>query len=61
MKRTVKSDLDKFYTKVELVNKLISKIDFSNYDLVVDPCCGNGVFYNNINHNNKIAIDISPE
>ena len=60
MKRILKSDLDKFYTKTELVQKLISYIDFSNFDLVVDPCCGDGAFYSQINHTNKIGIDILP-
>lgn len=60
MKRIVKSDLDKFYTKEELVKKLLSNFDFNKYDLVVDPCCGDGAFYKNIPHENKIAIDILP-
>jgi hypothetical protein len=60
MKRILKSDLDKFYTKTDLVKNILSKIDFSDYDCVVDPCCGDGAFYLNINHNNKIAIDILP-
>lgn len=60
MKRIVKSDLDKFYTKTELVKKLLRNFDFTNYDLIVDPCCGDGAFYNNIQHANKIAIDILP-
>ena len=60
MKRIVKSDLDKFYTKTELVKKLINNFDLTNYDLIVDPCCGDGAFYNSIQHDNKIAIDILP-
>jgi predicted RNA methylase len=60
MKRILKSDLDKFYTKRELVQQLISNIDFSDFDLVVDPCCGDGAFYSQINHTNKIGIDILP-
>jgi hypothetical protein len=60
MKRILKSDLDKFYTKSELSINLISKIDISKYDIIVDPCCGDGSFYNNIKHNNKIGIDILP-
>jgi hypothetical protein len=60
MKRILKSDLDKFYTKIHLVKNLISKINFSDYELVVDPCCGDGAFYLNINHKNKLAIDILP-
>jgi predicted RNA methylase len=60
MKRINKSDLDKFYTKEDLAIELISKIDLSKYDLVIDPCCGDGSFYSNINHSNKIGIDILP-
>ena len=60
MKRILKSDLDKFYTKRELVQQLISNVDFSNFDLIVDPCCGDGAFYSQINHSNKIGIDILP-
>ncbi len=61
MKRILKSDLDKFYTKIDLSKNLIKKIDFSKYDLVVDPCCGDGSFFSNIDHSNKIGIDISPD
>lgn len=60
MKRILKSKLDKFYTKPELAKYLIDKIDLSKYDLVVDPCCGDGSFYKNINHDNKVGIDILP-
>lgn len=60
MKRILKSDLDKFYTKEDLAINLISKIDLLDYDLIVDPCCGDGAFYSNINHPNKIGIDILP-
>jgi predicted RNA methylase len=60
MKRILKSDLDKFYTKKELAIDLISKVELNNFDIVVDPCCGDGSFYSNINHQNKIGIDILP-
>lgn len=59
MKRILKSKLDKFYTKIDLAKYLIGKINLSYYDLIVDPCCGDGAFYNNINCN-KIGIDILP-
>ena len=60
MRRILKSDLDKFYTKLELVTSLLKNIDFLQYELVIDPCCGDGAFYSNINHKNKLAIDILP-
>lgn len=61
MKRILKSELDKFYTKPELSKYLISKINLGDYDLIIDPCCGDGSFYLNINHENKIGIDIDPQ
>jgi predicted RNA methylase len=60
MKRILKSELDKFYTKEEIAKDLISKIDMNEYDLIIDPSCGDGAFYSNIKHDNKIAIDIEP-
>ena len=58
MKRILKSELDKFYTKQEIAKSLIAGIDLSKYGLVLDPCCGDGAFYSNIDHANKIGIDI---
>lgn len=59
MKRILKSELDKFYTKKNVAKELISKIDISSFDIYIDPCCGDGSFYNNVIHENKIGIDIS--
>ena len=61
MKRILKSELDKFYTKESLSKKLINYTDLSKYDYVIDPCCGDGSFFNNIEHPNKIGIDILPQ
>lgn len=61
MKRILKSDLDKFYTKIDLAKYLIDKVKLdSNVKLVLDPCCGDGAFYSNIDFENKIGIDILP-
>lgn len=59
MKRILKSELDKFYTKEDLSKYLLTKIDFNNYDIAIDPCCGDGAFYKNIPIK-KIGIDILP-
>jgi predicted RNA methylase len=61
MKRILKSELDKFYTKINIANYLINLLDIDSFDLVIEPSCGSGSFYNQINHNNKIGIDIAPE
>ena len=56
-----KIDLDKFYTKKDVVLKCINYINFSLYDFVIEPSAGNGSFYNQIKHNNKIGLDLKPE
>ena len=58
MKRILKSELDKFYTKQDVAKYLIDKVNIDYYDLVVDPSCGDGSFYSNIHCDNKIGIDI---
>jgi hypothetical protein len=61
MKRILKSNLDKFYTKKEVAIDLISKVNLDkSTKVVIDPCCGDGSFFSNINFN-KIGIDISPD
>lgn len=61
MARNIKEKNDKFYTKTELVCKLLETINISDYDLVIEPSAGNGSFSKNIHHNNLIALDIEPE
>lgn len=54
-------ELDKYFTKEHIVKKCLETIDFSDYDFVIEPSAGSGAFFNNINHLNKIGLDISPE
>jgi len=61
MKRIIKSKLDKFYTKIEVSKKLLNLIDYKSFDIVIDPSCGNGSFFNQIDHPHKIGIDIDPD
>jgi len=61
MKRILKSELDKFYTKKEVAKSLIKLVDLDLFDVVIEPSCGSGSFYNQIQHNNKIGVDIKPE
>ena len=57
--------LDKFYTKPEYSKKCIDKVfemyDISKWDLIIEPSAGDGSFFNQIQSNNKIGIDILPE
>jgi hypothetical protein len=52
---------DKFYATPEVAKLCIDSIDISEYDTIVEPSAGDGSFYNQINHKNKIGIDIMPE
>lgn len=55
------SGLDKYYTKKEVVEFCISKLNFDDYDFIIEPSAGSGAFYHRIKHHNKIGLDISPE
>ena len=54
-----KNKYDKFYTKSEVANYLISQIDINKYDFILEPSAGSGAFSNLIE--NCFAIDIEPE
>lgn len=60
---TIDKALDKYYTKksiVKLCLKKLSEIE-RDFDFVIEPSAGNGAFYNEISHFNKIGIDIFPQ
>ena len=40
----VKQELDKFYTKKDVVEQLLKEIDLKNFDLIIEPSAGNGGF-----------------
>ena len=54
-----KYGLDKFYTKEEVVDDILNKIDISKFSSVVEPSAGNGSFSKKIE--NVYAYDIEPE
>lgn len=54
-----KYGLDKFYTKEEVVDRILHKIDISKYSTVIEPSAGNGSFSKKIE--NVYAYDIHPE
>jgi hypothetical protein len=57
--------IDKFYTKPEIakycVDKTTSILPFSNFDIIMEPSAGNGVFFNLLPPNKRLGIDIEPE
>lgn len=58
------SALDKFYTKTDTANQCIEyvkkEVNFSDYDIILEPSAGNGSFYTQL-PSNKIGLDIDPE
>lgn len=52
---------DKFYTKKEVVAKVISVINFNDYDFIVEPSAGNGSFTSFIPSEKSISLDLVPE
>ena len=54
--------LDQYYTKESVVLLCMFFINRLNrqYDAIIDPSAGNGVFLDVANHTNKIGLDIMP-
>ena len=52
-------ELDKFYTKKEIAKELISYLDVTKYDKIIEPSAGNGSFSKQIK--NITAFHIMPE
>lgn len=54
-----KYGLDKFYTKPEIVDYILRKINLNDYDVIIEPSAGSGSFSHKIK--NCLAYDIKPE
>lgn len=59
------NELDQFYTNSEIAEKCFNTVkntvDIENYDIILEPSAGNGSFYNILDHNKRIGIDIDPK
>lgn len=53
-----KDSLDRFYTKPEVVDRLLKEVDVSKYDIIVEPSAGSGSWSNKLV--GCVAIDIAP-
>lgn len=56
---SLKSVLDKFYTKDNVALNCIETLDLEPYDFIIEPSAGNGAFSNQIV--DCLAFDIQPE
>lgn len=61
MARNKKHINDKFYTKTDLVERLLKKLDLDIYDLIIEPSAGSGSFSDRLRDRNLISLDIDPE
>ena len=63
MQRKVQSytGLDKYYTLESVAKRCLEKLQIEKYDFVIEPSAGEGAFYKNLHHPNKIGLDIAPE
>lgn len=58
-KRKNAGQFDKFYTKESIVDYIMSLIDITQYEVIIEPSAGDGAFSNKIK--NCIAYDIDPQ
>jgi len=56
-----KYGLDQFYTKPGVVEKCLETLNLDEYDIIIEPSAGEGVFYHMANHNNKYGYDLEPK
>ena len=53
--------LDQFFTKQEVVEKILQKVEFNDYDLIIEPSAGDGAFFKHLPREKTIAIDLEPK
>ena len=55
-----KSPLDQFYTKPAIVDRVLSMVDCSAYDMVIEPSAGAGDFFKRLPPKTRLGIDLQP-
>lgn len=65
VKRVREQGLDKFYTIPNYAKRCIDTVFTirakEEFDLIIEPSAGNGSFFNQLDFEDKVGIDISPE
>jgi len=56
-----KYGLDQFYTKSEVARRCLETLNLTDYDTIIEPSAGEGVFFHLAEHQDKIAYDIEPK
>lgn len=65
MSKQNENGLDQFYTNKDIAlkcyNKLKVIVDINEYDIHLEPSAGTGSFFNIMNNNKRIGLDIEPK
>lgn len=54
-------DLDQFYTNPICAKEVLSTLTLDSYDYILEPSVGTGSFYNLLDPNKRIGVDIDPK
>ena len=60
MSENVEEKLDQFFTKKKVAEYLIEKIDFDQYDIIIEPSAGKGDFFKSLPQHKRIGVDVEP-
>jgi predicted RNA methylase len=52
--------LDQFYTKPDIVEKVLQMVDYAQYDLIIEPSAGAGDFLKRLPPNKSVGLDLEP-
>ena len=61
MLKKSKYGLDQFYTKPNIARKCLDTLNLQEYDTIIEPSAGEGVFFHMAEHENKIGYDLEPK
>ena len=61
MSKKNKYGLDQFYTKPNVARKCLDTLKLQEYDTIIEPSAGEGVFFHIAEHENKIGYDLEPK
>ena len=54
-------ELGQFFTKQEAVKKILQRVEFNDYDIIIEPSAGDGAFFKHLPKEKTIAIDLEPK
>tara|TARA_R110002074_G_scaffold309261_1_gene480014 strand:- start:591 stop:1571 length:981 start_codon:yes stop_codon:yes gene_type:complete len=53
--------LDQYYTNGDVAAACLKKLDFSDYDIVLEPSAGDGAFFNLLPPGKRVGVDLEPK